>query len=126
VSVPVDAPQPAVAPAAAAAAPPTAQPAAAPPPAATGDEVYALTGEAAWLRQQNVTLQQQLAQLQHHHQSLMQQQHPYAAARPIVPAAPHGPPTWSEQTNPANGQVYYWNASTGESTYTRPADHNPV
>ena len=99
--------------------------AAAPPPA---DEQQALTGEAAWLRQQNATLQHQLAQLQQQHQSLMQHQqqmgNPYGAPRPAAPAAPHNP-TWTEQTNPENGQVYYWNSATGESTYSKPADFNP-
>ena len=48
-----------------------------------------------------------------------------------VPPAPAPAPTvrhnsaWTQQTNPENGTTYYWNSTSGESTYTRPADFNP-
>lgn len=68
------------------------------------------------------------AQAQHMHQQQQyamqhqQQQRPAAAPNPM-PAAHTS--AWSEQINPENGAVYYWNATTGESTYTRPAEFNP-
>ena len=104
-------------------------------PTGSGEDPAALSNEAAWLRQQNSQLQQQLSALQQQHAQLMQQQQmgggpppAYGAQRPMggqaAPARPHNP-QWTEQHNPENGQTYYWNSATGESTYTRPADYNP-
>jgi len=105
-------------------------------------EEQALQGEAAGLRQQINVLAQQLTQLQQQHHALMtmpqmppqqpqpQQQPPPQQRQPAAssaqPAArPAHNPAWSEQVNPENGHTYYWNNSTCESTYTRPADYNP-
>jgi len=48
-----------------------------------------------------------------------------APAPAPAPVAPRHNQAWTEQVNPENGVTYYWNSSTGESTYTRPADFNP-
>ena len=93
-------------------------------------EEQALLSEKAWLQQQNAGLMQQLASLQQQHAQMAA-----AAGGPPMPgggppggggapAVPHNP-DWSEQVNPDNGQRYFWNARTGESTYTRPPDFNP-
>tara|TARA_B110001452_G_scaffold26873_1_gene21085 strand:+ start:1306 stop:2007 length:702 start_codon:yes stop_codon:yes gene_type:complete len=131
--------------------PPAAPPAAAEPPAngVLSAEEQSLQAERAYLQHHNQQLHNQLAQLQQQHGQLTQQrvaaqhqhaaaaaaaqqqhaqhyQQPQPAAAPARPAAaaPHNP-QWTEQTNPDNGQVYYWNSVTGESTWTRPADYNP-
>ena len=100
-----------------------------------GQEEAALKGEAAWLKQQNSALQGQLAALQAQHAQLIaaaqaQAAQAQAAAAQAQAAAPAAPPAvhnqaWTEQVNPENGQTYYWNSKTSESTYVRPHDFNP-
>ena len=98
--------------------------------AGTSQEEAALLGEKAWLTQQNVSLQQQLASLQQQHMQLsaavaaMIPAMPAPAPAPVATARPQNP-AWTEQVNAENGQTYYWNSTTNESTYTRPADYNP-
>ena len=60
----------------------------------------------------------------------LQQQHAALAAAAAASAASKQPPpvhntAWTTQIHPENGQPYYFNSSTGESTYVRPADFNP-
>jgi len=122
------------APAAEALPPPVVPPAAAPlssaPPNAAAEEA-SLQGEIAWLRQQNGSLQQQLASLQQQHMTLTAQAQAAAAAKAAAVPAPAPAPAvrhnqaWTEQMNPENGQTYFWNSQTGESTYSRPGDFNP-
>ena len=101
-------------------------------------EEAALQGEKAWLKAQNAQMTNQLAMLQQQHAHLMaqqppQQHHQQPQAAPQAqpqpkaeaPAAVAHNPAWTEQINPEGGHVYYWNATTGESTYTKPADYNP-
>ena len=130
-----------------------APPVAAPPVATpTSQEEAALQGEAAWLRQQIATLQPQLAGLQQQHahltataqaaaaaaaaqqqqhqqhQQQQQQQQQQQMQAQAAPAATQGlvhNQAWTEQVNAENGQTYYWNSQTSESTYTRPHDFNP-
>jgi len=114
--------------------------AAAAPPAKpalpAGAEEASLASEAAWLRQQNSALQTQLAQLQQQHAALSAAAAAAAAAAQQQARAPAPAPApapvqvkhnqaWTEQLNPENGETYYWNSSTGESTYIRPHDFNP-
>ena len=96
-------------------------------------EEQALLSEKAWLQQQNHGLMQQLASLQQQHAQMAAAAAGGGPPMPGgggppggggAPAVPHNP-DWSEQVNPENGQRYFWNARTGESTYTRPPDFNP-
>jgi len=105
----------------------------APAPNAAAEEA-SLQGEISWLRQQNGALQSQLASLQQQHMTLTQQVQAAAAAKAAAAAVQPAPApapavrhnqAWTEQMNPENGQTYYWNSTTGESTYTRPHDFNP-
>ena len=106
-------------------------------PTGEAAEEAALQSQAAWLKQQNAALQAQLSQLQQQHAALTAAanaqaaaaaaQQPYAAQQPPVTAAAgvrHNQ-AWTEQVNPENGQTYYWNSQTSESTYVRPHDFNP-
>jgi|TARA_B100000513_G_scaffold172258_1_gene88321 hypothetical protein len=65
-----------------------------------------------------------------HHQQLYAMQEKAApqqqcppVAQTLLPATHN--PAWTAQINPENGLVYYWNQTSGESTYTRPPDCNP-
>jgi len=103
---------------------PGAPPIGAPPGGAASSAESSIQKEMEWLRQQNLTLQSQLSGFQHQHQALMSGQHmPVLAPAPV--RAPVHDPDWSEQTNPENGAVYFWNSRTSVSVYERPADYNP-
>lgn len=79
-----------------------------------------LEAEINHLRPQIQHLINQLAQYQQTHAALTAhqahvKQQPPAQQKPL-------PQNWTEQINPDNNQVYYWNTLTHESTYTRPVD----
>lgn len=94
----------------------------APPAIDDPDEARAsLLTEKAGLLEQNAALQRKLGILQQQHAALNATAH--AMARP-APVAPN--PAWSQQSNAENGIVYYWNAQTGQSTYTQPPDFRPT
>jgi hypothetical protein len=102
-----------------------------------------LATEIAWLKKEIPTLTTSLSKLQQQHAVLTAQAAQVAAQPQRAPAYGAGMPPhalqqpevaglarqpapspqaspWTEQTNPENGQAYYWNSVTGESTYTRP------
>ena len=70
------------------------------------------------MRQEQQMRHEQQMRMQHEQQMRQEQQAREAAAR----GPPHNP-DWTQQEH--EGNVYYWNSATGESTYTRPPDFNP-
>lgn len=118
---------------------------------ASASEEARLASEIAWLKQQIPTLSTSLSQLQQQHAALtaqaaaqpqpepasyggapphpMQQQYtpqPEVAGPARQPAPSPQASVWTEHTNPENGQAYWWNYVTGESTYTRPDGFQPA
>ena len=82
-------------------------------PGAHHDQSTVPTQEYQMHHQQHYPVQQQAAQ----------QQRTQMAPTPMP--AMHNP-AWTEQINPENGALYYWNQTTGESTYSRPQDYSPL
>ena len=70
------------------------------------------------MRQEQQMRHEQHMRMQHEQQMRQEQQAREAAAR----GPPHNP-DWTQQEH--EGNVYFWNSATGESTYSRPPDFNP-
>jgi len=95
--------------------PPAGAPPAGAPPPAEGDETSKLNQELGFLRGEHQHLKMQIHQLEHLNHLMRVAPNP----NPV-----HNP-DWSQHRNPDDGSLYYFNKTTNESVWDKPADFNP-